>query len=55
VFPGYFLHATKMAASKLLRNIRREPNLLRNTASGMYYGRFTLSGKQKSVNLEIDV
>ena len=33
----------------------REPNLLRNTASGRYYGRFTLGGKQKWVNLETDV
>jgi hypothetical protein len=33
----------------------REPNLLRNTASGRYYGRFTLAGKQKWVNLETDV
>ena len=33
----------------------REPNLLRNTASGRYYGRFTLGGKQKWVNLDTDV
>jgi hypothetical protein len=33
----------------------REPNLLRNTASGKYYGRFTLGGKQKWGNLETDV
>ena len=29
----------------------REPNLLRNHASGRYYGRFTISGKQKWLNL----
>jgi hypothetical protein len=33
----------------------REPNLLRNTASGKHYGRFILGGKQKWVNLETDV
>ena len=33
----------------------REPNLLRNMASGRYYGRFTLAGKQKWVNLETEV
>jgi hypothetical protein len=33
----------------------REPNLLRNTASGKYYGGSTLGGKQKWVNLETDV
>jgi len=44
-----------MAASKHLWDTTREPNLLRNTASGRYYGRFTLSGKQKWVNLETDV
>jgi integrase len=44
-----------MAASKQLWDTTREPNLLRNTASGRYYGRFTLSGKQKWVNLETDV
>ena len=44
-----------MAASKQLWDTTREPNLLRNSASGRYYGRFTLSGKQKWVNLETDV
>ncbi len=44
-----------MAASKQRWWTTREPNLLRNTASGRYYGRFTLSGKQKWVNLETDV
>ena len=33
----------------------REPNLLRNRASGRYYGRFTISGKQKWLNLNTDV
>ena len=55
VFYSHFLHVTKMAASKQLWDTTREPNLLRNTASGRYYGRFTLSGKQKWVNLETDV
>ncbi len=27
------------------------PNLIKNAASGRYYGRFTVSGKQKWVNL----
>ena len=31
------------------------PNLLKNAASGRYYGRFTVSGKQKWVNLKTDV
>jgi len=44
-----------MADSKQTWETTREPNLLRNTASGRYYGRFTLSGKQKWVNLETDV
>ena len=33
----------------------REPNLLRNTGSGRYYGRFTLAGKQKWVNLDTNL
>ena len=33
----------------------REPNLLRNRASGRYYGRFTITGKQKWLNLNTDV
>lgn len=33
----------------------REPNLLRNAGSGRFYGRFTVGGKQKWVNLETDV
>ena len=33
----------------------REPNLLRNTASGKYYGRFTIASKQKWINLGTDV
>ncbi len=32
----------------------REQNLLRNAPRGRYYGRFTLGGKQKWVNLETD-
>ena len=31
------------------------PNLIKNAASGRYYGRFTVSGKQKWVNLRTDV
>ena len=31
------------------------PNLLKNAASGRYYGRFTVSGKQKWVNLRTDI
>jgi hypothetical protein len=31
------------------------PNLLKNAASGRYYGRSTISGKQKSVNLKTGV
>jgi hypothetical protein len=54
-FHGYFLHVTEMAVSKQLRDTTREPNLSRNSASGRYYGRFTLSGKQKWVNPETDV
>ena len=33
----------------------RAPNLLRNAASGKYYGGFTLGGKQKWVSLGTDV
>jgi integrase len=33
----------------------REPNLLRNTGSGRYYGRFTLAGKQKWINLDTNL
>jgi integrase len=33
----------------------REPNLLKNLPSGRFYGRFTLSGKQKWVNLDTDI
>jgi hypothetical protein len=33
----------------------REPNLLRNRASGRYYGRFTISSKQKWLNLNTDI
>src|SRR5688572_3255953 len=32
----------------------REPNLLKNDASGRFYGRFNVSGKQKWVNLDTD-
>jgi integrase len=32
----------------------REPNLLKNAASGRFYGRFNVSGKQKWVNLDTD-
>jgi len=42
----------KMAASKQLWDTTRGPNLLRNTKSGRYYGRSTLSGKEKWLNLE---
>jgi integrase len=44
-----------MGASQRMWETTREPNLLRNSASGKYYGRFTLSGKQKWLNLETDV
>ncbi len=54
-FHGYFLHVTKMAVSKQLWDTTREPNLLRNSARGRYYGRFTLGGKQMWVHLETDV
>lgn len=37
------------------RATTREPNLLRNTASGEYYGRFTPGGKQKWFSLVTDV
>jgi len=33
----------------------KEPNLLRNTASGEYYYRFTISGKQNWVSLKTNV
>ncbi|MSU64898.1 MAG: site-specific integrase [Opitutus sp.] len=33
----------------------REPNLLKNTASGRFYGRFTVAGEQKWINLKTDV
>jgi integrase len=32
----------------------REPNLLKNDASGRFYGRFSVGGKQKWVNLDTD-
>jgi hypothetical protein len=32
-----------------------KPNLLKNDASGRFYGRFNVSGKQKWVNLAADV
>jgi integrase len=51
----FYTSARKMAKTKQPWETTREPNLLRNTASGRYYGRFTLSGKQKWVNLETDV
>src|ERR1700690_3859218 len=44
-----------MSTTRQTWETTREPNLLRNTASGRYYGRFTLAGKQKWVNLETDV
>jgi integrase len=44
-----------MGDSKQTWETTREPNLLRNAGSGRYYGRFTLAGKQKWVNLETDV
>jgi integrase len=33
----------------------KEPNLLRNVASGRYFGRFTIAGKQKWLNLRTDI
>src|ERR1035437_2077673 len=33
----------------------REPNLLKNTASGRFYGRFKVAGEQKWINLKTDV
>ena len=33
----------------------REPNLLKNLPSGRFYGRFTVSGKQKWVSLDTDI
>ncbi len=44
-----------MSDSKQTWETTREPNLLRNCASGRYYGRFTVSGKQKWLNLKTDV
>jgi len=44
-----------MSVTRQTWDTTREPNLLRNTASGRYYGRFTLAGKQKWINLETDV
>ena len=44
-----------MSAARPTWETTRESNLLRNSASGRYYGRFTLAGKQKWVNLETDV
>jgi integrase len=44
-----------MSATEHTWETTRESNLLRNTASGRYYGRFTFAGKQKWVNLETDV
>lgn len=44
-----------MTAIKHKWETTREPNLLRNTASGRYYGRFTIACKQKWINLETDV
>lgn len=44
-----------MRATRQTWDTTREPNLLRNTVSGRYYGRFTLAGKQKWINLETDV
>lgn len=44
-----------MSEQRRIWETTREPNLLRNGLSGRYYGRFTLAGKQKWVNLETDV
>lgn len=44
-----------MSAKPPKSETTREPNLLRNQASGRYYGRFTISGKQKWLNLDTDV
>ncbi|MEN9635247.1 MAG: hypothetical protein RL077_3651 [Verrucomicrobiota bacterium] len=44
-----------MSAKATKWETTREPNLLRNRASGRYYGRFTISGKQKWLNLDTDV
>ena len=32
----------------------KEPNVLRNSASGRYYARYTIAGKQKWTNLKTD-
>src|ERR1700690_2387759 len=44
-----------MSTTRQTWETTREPNLLRNTASGKYYGRFTIACKQKWINLETDV
>ncbi len=56
LFYIHFLHVTdKMSEKRPKWETTREPNLLRNHASGRYYGRFTISGKQKWLNLDTDV
>lgn len=44
-----------MSANQKTWQPTREPNLLRNRASGRYYGRFTISGKQNWINLKTNV
>lgn len=44
-----------MNNDKKLWATTREPNLLKNVSSGRFYGRFTVSGKQKWINLDTDV
>ncbi len=44
-----------MSNKKQTWETTREPNLLRNGASGRYYGRFNFGEKQKWVNLQTDV
>ena len=51
----FYTSTENMSVTRQTWDTTREPNLLRNTASGRYYGRFTLAGKQKWINLETDV
>ncbi len=53
--PIFYTSTENMSVTRQTWETTREPNLLRNSASGRYYGRFTLSGKQKWINLETDV
>jgi len=51
----FYMSSQKMSEKLPTWETTREPNLLRNRASGRYYGRFTVSGKQKWFNLNTDV